>query len=164
MQLLPSKPQKCDSFPSLRYANSDVTGEWIDRTEPNDVAKAGDTFRRSYTVTSEGTTTLSDICITDEKFGSDCLECTVPDDAKLQPGEFFVCAVASLVSLLRRVGFFSFPIPHCASRVLRSGKAQVYDANREIVWISFTLKLRLFSSTASSPSLQYHLVRISAYD
>lgn len=60
---------------------------------------AGETLTRTYNVTNEGTTTLSNICVIDEKFGKDCLACVVSDNGKLPPGDFFVCTFASLVRI-----------------------------------------------------------------
>lgn len=92
------------------HVSSVVTGEWIDGEDNNDVANAGETLTRTYSVTNGGTTTLSSLCVTDEKFGADCLACTVSDDGELPPGESFVCTIPSVVSCSRR-GQRSSPAP-----------------------------------------------------
>ncbi|CAM9905899.1 unnamed protein product, partial [Ectocarpus sp. 13 AM-2016] len=67
-----------------------VNGDWVDGEEGHHVA--GETLTRTYNVTNKGTTTLSNVCVIDEKFGEDCLACVVSDNGKLPPGDSFVCA------------------------------------------------------------------------
>lgn len=90
-------------IPPPPHATSVVTGEWLDGDDNNGVANAGETLTRTYTVENGGTTTLSSICVTDEKFGDDCLSCTVSNNGELPPGELFVCTVSSLVSCFDRL-------------------------------------------------------------
>lgn len=73
----------------------------MDGEENNQLADAGETLMRTYNVSNEGTTTLSELCITDEKFGVDCLACAVLDDGQLPPGTYFECTVSSAVSRSR---------------------------------------------------------------
>lgn len=86
--------------PPPRHASSVVTAEWVDGDDNNGLANAGETLMRTYTVENGGTTTLSNLCVTDEKFGADCLACTVSNNGELSPAESFVCTVPSLVSCL----------------------------------------------------------------
>ncbi|CAN0509164.1 unnamed protein product, partial [Scytosiphon promiscuus] len=46
---------------------------------------------RTYNITNEGTTSLTNFCITDGKFGDDCLSCIVSNDGDLPPGGLGVC-------------------------------------------------------------------------
>lgn len=97
---------KSDLSPFLRNVNSVIIGEWVDEEDPNDVAKAGETFPVTYEVTNRGTTTLLDFCITDEKYGDTCLGCTVSGDGNLPPDESFDCTIDAPVSLSRLVSIF----------------------------------------------------------
>lgn len=65
------------------------------------VPNAGEALTRTYNVTNEGTTTLSNVCVTDDKLGAECLACTVPGDGELPPGGLMVCTIHSSVSHLR---------------------------------------------------------------
>lgn len=98
-----------NSYICARRATSGVTGKLVDGTDNNEVANAGETLTRTYHVTNGGTTTLSSICVTDEKIGAECLECTMSDDDELLPGEVFVCSVRSVVSCFR-LGQLSPPL------------------------------------------------------
>ncbi|CAM9789547.1 unnamed protein product, partial [Ectocarpus sp. 6 AP-2014] len=88
-----SKTVALPGTPSTTIA---VNGDWVDGEEGHHVA--GETLTRTYNVTNRGTTTLSNVCVIDEKFGEDCLACVVSDNGKLPPGDSFVCSFASLVT------------------------------------------------------------------
>lgn len=148
MPTSPSKPRLCDVSPFIGFVNSVVTGELIGGEDPNGVAKAGEMFARTYNVTNEGTTTLSSLCITDEKFGATCLECAVSDDVKLPPGESFVCTAASVVSDSRLSG----------RKVVLVG----YAVDSEYTDIRKTCDSS-HPRPLFSPGLQYQLVRFSAH-
>ncbi|CAM9230892.1 unnamed protein product [Scytosiphon promiscuus] len=75
-----------------------VTGEWMDGEENNAVPNAGETLMRTYNITNEGTTSLTNVCITDGKFGDDCLSCTVSNDGDLPPGGLGVCTIPSSIT------------------------------------------------------------------
>lgn len=84
-------------------ACADVGGMWEDGDQIDDNAHAGKPLTRTYRVRNRGTTTLSKPCVVDPKFGTDCLECDVPEDGLIPPGKACVCKVTSNVSF-----FWSF--------------------------------------------------------
>ena len=64
----------------------------------DDNAHAGKPLTRTYRVRNRGTTTLVKPCVVDTKFGTDCLECDVPEDGRILPGKTGVCKVTAEVS------------------------------------------------------------------
>ncbi|CAM9777771.1 unnamed protein product, partial [Sphacelaria rigidula] len=71
-----------------------ISGKWTDGTDGDGLANVGETIGRTYTISNDGTTTLYNICITDEETGDQCVDC----DDELAPGAEARCEVTSLVS------------------------------------------------------------------
>lgn len=86
----------CLIYPLASWA--DVAEIWTDSTDLNGLPNAGEMTTRTYIIINRGTTTLSNFCVTDQKFGASCLDCAVQNNAQLLPNAEFMCEVESEVS------------------------------------------------------------------